>query len=82
MKRLLDRDQIIFATLIYWYAVRPALKIFLDCISDFLELPDLLAEGRRLRGKNAYVVCPSICEESFAAFEEEFRDTFGMPLSS
>jgi putative NADPH-quinone reductase len=49
----------IFATPIYWYGVSPAMKVFLDRISDFLELPELLAEGRRLRGKNAYVVCTS-----------------------
>ena len=59
MKRLLAHEQIIFATPIYWYAVSPAMKIFLDRLSDYLELPELLPEGRRLRGKNAYVVCTS-----------------------
>jgi len=59
MQRVLAHDQILFASPIYWYAVSPAMKIFLDRISDFLELPDLLAQGRRLRGKNAYVVCTS-----------------------
>src|ERR1700722_6098373 len=59
IKRVLACDQIIFATPIYWYAVSPAMKVFLDRISDLLETPDLLSEGRRLRGKNAYVVCTS-----------------------
>jgi len=61
MRRLLDHDQIIFATPIYWYAVSATMKIFLDRISDFLELPDLLAQGRRLRGKNAYVANGRSC---------------------
>ena len=76
MKRVLARDQIIFATPIYWYAVSPAMKVFLDRISDLLELPDLLAEGRRLRGKNAYVVCTSIGDEPSVEFMGAFLETF------
>ena len=55
MKHVLTHEQIIFATPIYWYAVSPAMKIFLDRFSDLLEVPELLPEGRRLRGKNAYI---------------------------
>jgi multimeric flavodoxin WrbA len=83
MQRVLAHDQIIFASPIYWYAVTPAMKAFLDRLSDLLDIPDLLAEGRRLRGKNAYVVCTSVGEEPSAAFMEAFRDTFhylGMPF--
>lgn len=76
MRRALAHDQIIFATPIYWYAVSPPMKVFLDRISDFLELPDLLADGRRLRGKRAYVVCTSVSDEASAAFMGAFRETF------
>ena len=76
MQRVLAHDQIIFATPIYWYAVSPAMKVFLDRFSDLLEIPDLLAEGRRLRGKNAYVVCTSIGDEPSVAFMNAFRETF------
>jgi multimeric flavodoxin WrbA len=76
MKRVLGYEQIIFATPVYWYAVSPGMKVFLDRISDFLELPDLLPEGRRLRGKNAYVVCTSGSDEPAAAFMSAFRETF------
>jgi multimeric flavodoxin WrbA len=76
MTRVLAHDQIIFATPIYWYAASPAMKVFLDRISDLLELPDLLPEGRRLRGKNAYVVCTSIGDEPSAAFLGAFIETF------
>ncbi len=77
MSRVLAHDQVIFATPIYWYGVSPAMKVFLDRISDFLELPDLLSEGRRLRGKTAYVVCTSISDEPSAAFIGAFQETFG-----
>src|SRR5580692_12434745 len=64
MRHVLAHDQIIFATPIYWYAVSPAMKVFLDRISDLLEVSDLLSEGRRLRGKKSYVVCTSISDEA------------------
>jgi len=76
VKHLLAHDQIIFATPIYWYAVSPAMKVFLDRISDLLELPDLLPEGRRLRGKNAYVVCTSISDEPSVEFMGALLETF------
>ena len=76
IEHVLAHDQIIFASPIYWYAVSPAMKVFLDRISDLLELPDLLPEGRRLRGKKAYVVCTSVCEEPAAEFMGAFRETF------
>lgn len=77
MRQVLAHDQILFATPIYWYAVDAGMKVFLDRISDFLELPDLQAEGRRLRGKTAYVVCTSASAEAapefMSAFDEVFR---------
>jgi multimeric flavodoxin WrbA len=76
MKRVMAHDQIIFATPIYWYAVSPAMKVFLDRLSDFLELPDLLSEGRRLRGKDAYVACTSSSDEPSVEFMGAFRETF------
>ena len=77
MKRVLAFDQLIFATPVYWYAVSPVMKVFFDRVSDFLELPDLLTEGRRLRGKQAYVVCTSIYDEAPTSFMSTFVDTFG-----
>jgi len=77
VRHVLAHEQIIFATPIYWYAVSPAMKVFLDRLSDLLELPDLLAAGRRLRGKNAYVVCTSSGEEPSREFVGAFRETFG-----
>jgi len=73
---VLAHDQIIFATPIYWYGASPAMKVFLDRISDFLELPDLLSEGRRLRGKMAYVVCTSVDDVPSQEFMGAFRETF------
>ena len=38
MRRILAFDRIIFASPVYWYAVSPAMKVFLDRSSDFLDL--------------------------------------------
>jgi multimeric flavodoxin WrbA len=76
MQRVLAFEQIILASPVYWYAVSPPMKIFLDRISDFLDLPDLLEQGRGLRGKTGYVVCTSIYDEVPAPFIGAFRDTF------
>ena len=77
IKRVLAHRQVILATPIYWYAVSPAMKVFLDRLCDLLELPDLLAEGRRLRGMNAYVVCTSVDEAPDAQFLGAWRATLG-----
>ncbi|MBM4218911.1 MAG: NAD(P)H-dependent oxidoreductase [Gammaproteobacteria bacterium] len=76
MRRVLACDHIIFASPVYWYAVSSPMKIFLDRVTDFLDLPELLEDGRRLRGKTGYVVCTSIYDAAPGPFVDAFRDTF------
>src|SRR5687767_11656762 len=76
MRKVLAFDQLLFASPVYWYAVSPPMKVFLDRVSDFLEIEDLLVEGRRLRGKRAYVICTSVYEEPPKSFVGAFIDTF------
>ena len=77
MRRVLAHEQIIFASPIYWYSVAPPMKVFLDRISDYLELPELVPEGRRLRGKTGYVACTSVDDTPSPEFMNAFRATFG-----
>jgi multimeric flavodoxin WrbA len=76
MRRVLAFEHILFATPVYWYSVSAPMKVFLDRMSDFLDLPELLEDGRRLRGKRAYVVCTSVYDEAPASFVAAFADTF------
>jgi NAD(P)H-dependent FMN reductase len=74
--RVLDFDQLIFASPVYWYSVSPPMKVFLDRLSDLLDIEELLPQGRRLRGKTAFVACTSIVDEVAPPFIGAFRDTF------
>jgi multimeric flavodoxin WrbA len=72
---VLKFEQIIFATPVYWYSVCPPMKVFLDRISDLLEVPDLLPKGRQLRGKGVYVLCTSIEVEPDPSFVSAWQET-------
>lgn len=76
MRRVLGFDQVIIASPVYWYAVSPPVKVFLDRISDYLDIPELLPDGRRLRGKTGYIVCTSIYDVAPAPFVGALTGTF------
>jgi len=76
VNHVLEFESIIFASPVYWYAVSPPMKIFLDRLSDLLEIPELRDKGRALRGKNTYVVCTSIEERASRSFITAFKHTF------
>ena len=76
MDYVLGFDKIIFASPEYWYSVSPSLKIFLDRISDYLDIPELLPKGRRLRGKTGYVITTSVYDKPSAPFIGAFENTF------
>lgn len=72
---VLEFEQIIFASPVYWYSVCSPMKVFLDRTSDLLDVPDLLAKGRRLRGKSVYVLCTSIEDAPDSPFLKAWRET-------
>lgn len=76
MKRVLDFEAIIIASPVYWYSVSPPVKMFLDRISDFLDIPELLEDGRRLRGKTGHVVCTSVYDSTPVPFLDALKATF------
>ena len=76
MKRVLEFDHVVLASPVYWYSVSPPLKTFLDRITDYLDIPELLQDGRRLRGKTGHIVCTSIYENAPASFADALTATF------
>jgi len=76
MKRVLEFDHIIVGSPVYWYSVSPPVKIFLDRITDYLDIPELLDDGRRLRGKTGHIVCTSIYDSAPPSFLGALTATF------
>lgn len=76
MSYLLGFEQLILASPEYWYSVSSPMKAFLDRISDYLDLPELLEQGRRLRGKTGFVLCTSVMDAPAPAFIDAFQQTF------
>ncbi|MGX5175543.1 flavodoxin family protein [Aliikangiella sp. IMCC44653] len=69
-------ENIIFASPVYWYSVSAQLKIFIDRLSDLLDVAELKHLGRMLRGKNGFIICTSSSVEVAESFEASIRDTF------
>ena len=76
MNQLLDYENIIFATPVYWYGPSAQMKVFIDRTSDFLDVDELKDIGRRLRSKTGFVVCTSISSDADSSFLNSFKDTF------
>lgn len=51
---VLSYEKIVLATPVYWYTMSATMKIFVDRLSDLLDIRKDL--GRRLRGKQMFVV--------------------------
>ena len=73
-KQILEYDQIIFATPVYWYAPSGQMKIFIDRFSDLLQLHK--PQGRLLRTKHAAVIATGADDIPQMCFEEMFKNTF------
>ena len=51
MSHILKHDNIIFAPPVYWYSMSAQIKVFIDRMSDFLDIAELKGQGRELRTK-------------------------------
>ncbi len=76
MNRLLNYENIIFVSPVYWFAMSAQMKVFIDRLSDFLSIEALKDRGRKLRGKVAYVVSSSVSNQLDDSFIDAFTNTF------
>ena len=61
IKRIVDFDQIIFATPVYWYTMSAQLKTFIDRFTDLLI--DEKKLGKKLKKKDLYIIsCGNTCK--------------------
>lgn len=71
IERILEYENIIFASPVYWYSMSAVMKTFFDRISDLLKIRKPL--GRRLRGKTMWVISSSSDSEVFPSFLKAFE---------
>ena len=80
---ILSFDHIVFASPVYWYAVTPRMKAFIDRITDFMDIESLQPELRALRDKQFSLLSTSNQKEAPRAFTQMLTGTFeylGMSL--
>ena len=72
-------DTLIFATPVYWYNMSGIMKVFFDRFSDLIRVEK--EEGRKLRGKNMFVISNSHDDKIDTSFYIPFQksaDYLGM----
>ena len=69
----MDHDLIVLATPVYWYTMSATMKIFLDRLTDLLEIRRDL--GRKLRGKKLFIISSIGSTSLPQGFEDAFWQT-------
>ena len=70
---MIDSDIVILATPVYWYAMSAQMKTFFDRFSDCVRVRKSL--GRKLKGKQIYLVTTGTDKELPEGFEVPFKST-------
>ena len=71
---ILSFDHIVFASPVYWYAVTPRMKAFIDRITDFMDIESLQPELRALRDKQFSLLSTSNQRSAKGVYPDADRD--------
>jgi len=71
--RMVEAENIVFATPVYWYAMSGILKNFMDRFTDLVSVNK--EKGRALAGKNVYLFSVGADQFHPHGFEVPFRET-------
>lgn len=72
-KQMLDYDNIVFCTPVYWYSMSAVMKTYIDRFSDLVRVQKEI--GRGLAGKKVFALCCSSNEEEYEGFFMPFEKT-------
>ena len=72
-QKMVDAENIVFATPVYWYAMSGIMKIFFDRLSDLISTSKPL--GKALKGKNTFLFSTGYDEALPEGFEVPFKKT-------
>jgi len=72
-QKMVEADNIIFATPVYWYSMSAQLKAFFDRFTDLITIRKDL--GRKLKGKKCYVISCGSDVKLPPGFENPFSAT-------
>jgi len=78
---MLLSGHIVFATPVYWYSMSGTMKVFFDRLTDLLVDPNDRKTGRKLAGRNVWLLATGTDESLPSGFQEPFASTaayFGM----
>jgi multimeric flavodoxin WrbA len=73
MERLLQHEQLVFATPVYWYAMSGLLKVFFDRLTDIVTINKVY--GRRMQGKRTFLIAVGADDSLPEGFEVPFKLT-------
>lgn len=73
IEQIIDAENVIFATPVYWFTMSGIMKVFLDRFSDLLNVEKEL--GRKLRGKKLYLISSGSSPEVPDCFKFVFKET-------
>ncbi len=74
IKKIIQYENLIFASPVYWYTMSAQMKIFFDRISDLLSIEKDL--GRKLKGKKAFLISTGSDTNAPDCFYETFALSF------
>ena len=70
---LQQHQQLVFATPVYWYAMSGLMKVFFDRLTDIVTIQKRV--GRKMKGKQTFLLAVGAEETLPLGFEEPFRLT-------
>ena len=76
VEKILQADNVIFASPIYWHAPTAPMKAFIDRITELTDVAALKTKARSLASKRAFVLTSSANTEICSVFEQMFSKIF------